>query len=59
MAIEAIRIVMRHLEAQDRETRSLIARGEDPLGLANVRLCASVEQSKAINDVQTGVIISA
>ncbi len=59
MAIHAIRIFMRHDEAQDREMRTRVARGLDPLGLNNVRLCASVDQSKALNDVKTGVIISA
>lgn len=59
MAIHAIRIFMRHAEAQDREMRSLVASGGDPLGLRSVKLCASVEQSKALNDIETGVIISA
>ena len=59
MAIHTIRIFMRHDEAQDREMRTRVARGRDPLGLNNVRLCASVDQSKALNDVKTGVIISA
>jgi metallo-beta-lactamase family protein len=59
MAIHAIRIFMRHDEAQDREMRSLVAQGGDPLGLRNVKLTASVEESKALNDVKSGVIISA
>jgi metallo-beta-lactamase family protein len=59
MAIHAIRIFMRHDEAQDREMRALVAHGDDPLGLRTVRLCASVDQSKALNDIKTGVIISA
>ena len=59
MAIHAIRIFMRHDEAQDREMRTLVAHGGDPLGLRTVRLCATVDQSKALNDIKTGVIISA
>ena len=59
MAIHAIRIFMRHDEAQDTEMRTRVARGADPLGLSNVGLCASVDQSKALNDVKTGIIISA
>ena len=59
MAIHAIRIFLRHGEAQDRKMRSRVARGRDPLGLNSVRLCASVDQSKALNDVRTGIIISA
>jgi metallo-beta-lactamase family protein len=59
MAIHAIRIFMRHDEAQDREMRSLVAQGGDPLGLRNVKLTAAVEESKALNDVKSGVIISA
>jgi len=59
MAIHAIRIFMRHDEAHDREMRALVAHDDDPLGLRTVRLCASVDQSKALNDIKTGVIISA
>ncbi|NIL99665.1 MAG: MBL fold metallo-hydrolase [Acidobacteria bacterium] len=59
MAIQAIRIFMRHAEAHDREMRTQVARGEDPLGLGNSRLCSSVEESKALNDVTTGIIVSA
>ena len=59
MAIHAIRIFMRHEEAHDREMRAAVSTGDDPLGLRDVRLCASVDQSKALNDIKTGVIISA
>jgi len=59
MAIHAIRIFMRHDEAQDLEMRSLISKGGDPLGLRNVKLTATVDQSKALMDVKSGVIISA
>ncbi len=59
MAIHAIRVFLRHAEAHDREMRTQVAKGEDPLGLGNVQLCASVDQSKALNDIRTGIIVSA
>lgn len=59
MAIHATRIFMQSPEAHDLEMRSRAAQGEDPLGLRRVQLCPAVDQSKALNDVETGVIISA
>ena len=60
MAIHAIRVFMRHDSAYDLRMRALVAKGEDPLGLNNVRLCPSVEDSKSINDVNyPSIIISA
>jgi metallo-beta-lactamase family protein len=60
MAIHAIRIFMKHEEAQDLEMRALVANGEDPLGLKNIHLNATVEQSKAINEIKyPAIIISA
>ncbi len=58
MAIEATQIVAMHVEAHDPEMRA--RRAEDPLGLRRVGLAATVEQSKALNDVRyPAIIISA
>jgi len=60
MAIHAIRTLMEHDEAHDLEMRALVANGEDPLGLRRVGLCATVVQSKALNELRyPGIIISA
>jgi len=57
MAIHAIRVFLRHKAAYDMEMRSLVAQGQDPLGMRDVKLCSSVEDSKAINDVNGPCII--
>jgi metallo-beta-lactamase family protein len=60
MAIHAIRTLMEHDEGHDLEMRALVANGEDPLGLRHVHLDATVEQSKALNDLKyPAIIISA
>ncbi len=60
MAIHAIRIFMKHREAQDLDMRAMVANGEDPLGLHGVHLNTTVEQSKAINSLKyPAIIISA
>ncbi len=60
MAIHAIRTLMQHDEAHDLEMRALVANGDDPLGLRRVGLNATVEQSKALNDLRyPAIIISA
>jgi metallo-beta-lactamase family protein len=60
MAIHTIRVFMKHEEAHDLEMRAMIANGEDPLGLRNVYLDATVQESKAINDINyPAIIISA
>jgi metallo-beta-lactamase family protein len=48
---------MQHEEAHDREMRALVAEGEDPLGLREVYLDSTVEQSKALNDLHYPAII--
>ena len=52
MAIHAIRICMQHREAHDLEMRAMVANGEDPLGLREVYLDSTVQESKAINDLK-------
>jgi len=60
MAIHTIRVFMDHDEAHDRDMRARVANGEDPLGLQHVHLDATVEQSKALNDIRyPAIIISA
>jgi metallo-beta-lactamase family protein len=60
MAIEANRIVMRHPEAQDDEMREENANGGDVLGMHEVRVAATSDDSKALNDLAyPSIIISA
>jgi metallo-beta-lactamase family protein len=60
MAIHAVRVCMQHDEAHDREMRAMVANGEDPLGLREVHLDSTVEESKALNDLRyPAIIISA
>ena len=60
MAIDAIRNLLRHVEAQDDDMRAQLANGDDPLGLRHVHLDARVEDSKALNDLSyPAIIISA
>jgi len=57
MAIHAIRTLMQHDEAHDEEMRWLVANRGDPLGLRHVVLNATVEQSKALNELSSPAII--
>jgi len=60
MAIHAIRIFMKHQEAQDLDMRAMVANGEDPLGLRSVHLDSTVQESKALNDLKyPAIVISA
>jgi metallo-beta-lactamase family protein len=60
MAIHTIRVCMDHHEAHDMEMRAMVANGEDPLGLREVYLDSTVQESKAINDLKyPAIIISA
>jgi metallo-beta-lactamase family protein len=59
MSREATRIMRRHPDLFDAETRALLASGHDPLFFEGVNYVADVEESKALNQVRSGVIISA
>jgi metallo-beta-lactamase family protein len=60
MAIHAIRVFLEHEDAHDSEMRELVSAGGDPLGLANVHLNHTVQQSKALNSIHyPAIIISA
>jgi metallo-beta-lactamase family protein len=49
MAVEATAIFERHRECYDDETWELIRSGRQPLRFPGMKLCSSVEDSKAIN----------
>jgi metallo-beta-lactamase family protein len=60
MAIHTVRVFMQHPEAHDLEMRARVHDGYDPLGLQNVHLDRSVEDSKAINNLRyPAIVISA
>jgi len=60
MAIQATKIFTRHRDAYDLESRGLLSTGEDPLGLSNVVINETVEQSKSLNDLRyPAILISA
>lgn len=59
MSHEATRIMARHPELYDDETFRLLKSGHNPLFFDGVTYVADVEDSKQLNDVHTGVIVSA
>jgi metallo-beta-lactamase family protein len=59
MAREATRIMAKHPDLFDAETRALLASGHDPLFFDGVTYVSDVEESKALNAQRSGVIISA
>lgn len=59
MSKEATRIMGAHPDLFDAETSAMLKAGHNPLFFEGVRYVADVEESKALNQVRTGVIISA
>lgn len=60
MAISANRILSGHPEAQDDETREIERNGGDAIGLDDVRIASTIEESKALNGIAyPAIIISA
>ncbi len=59
MSREATRIMGRHPDLFDKETAALLKAGHNPLFFEGVTYVADVEQSKALNQQRSGVIISA
>ncbi|NCC24182.1 MAG: MBL fold metallo-hydrolase [Deltaproteobacteria bacterium] len=60
LAIRATEIFRKHWSVFDRESRSVLEKGEDPLDLPNLRFTLTTEESMAINSTPgTAVIISA
>lgn len=56
---KATSIVARHRELYDERTRALIDAGHNPFYFKGVRYVSDVEESKSLNAVRTGVILSA
>ncbi|MGK0220172.1 MAG: metallo-beta-lactamase family protein, partial [Planctomycetota bacterium] len=56
---KATAVVARHRELYDDETQAMIAAGQNPFFFKGVHCVADVEESRALNDVQRGIIISA
>lgn len=59
MSREATRIMSKHPDLFDAETSALLHGGHNPLFFEGVTYVADVEESKALNQVRRGVIISA
>lgn len=59
MSREATRIMARHPDLFDDETRALIRQGHHPLLFEGVTYVADVEESKQLNHVRSGIIVSA
>jgi metallo-beta-lactamase family protein len=56
---EATKLMAAHPELFDQETQAILKRGEHPFFFDGVRYTADVEESKALNQVRSGVIVSA
>jgi metallo-beta-lactamase family protein len=56
---KATAIVARHRELYDDETRALLEAGRNPFYFQGVRCVTDVEESKSLNRVREGVILSA
>lgn len=59
MSREATKIMGAHPDLFDRETQALLKSGHSPFFFDGVTYVADVEESKALNQVRSGVIISA
>jgi metallo-beta-lactamase family protein len=59
MSREATRIMARHPQLFDAETQALMRSGHNPLFFEGVTYVADVEESKALNQQRSGVIVSA
>jgi metallo-beta-lactamase family protein len=59
MSREATKIMSRHASLFDDETRALIASGHSPFFFDGVRYVADVEESKALNQQRSGIIVAA
>ena len=59
MAHDATRIMRKHPDLFDDETRALLRSGHDPLFFDGVTYVSDVAQSKALNQQRTGVVVSA
>ena len=59
MAIHITRILRKHTEILDDESRAMLKRGEDPFDFAGLQCTATVEESKAINQLSGPAMIIA
>jgi len=60
LAIRATQVFRRHQSYFDQNSREMLARGEDPFDLPNLKYTLSAAESQAINEVQgPAIIISA
>lgn len=59
MSREATRIMSRHPDLYDADTRALLASGHNPFFFDGVSYVGDVEESKALNRERRGVIVSA
>ncbi|MGE3173333.1 MAG: MBL fold metallo-hydrolase RNA specificity domain-containing protein [Planctomycetota bacterium] len=59
MSREATKIMARHPKLFDKETRAILERGESPFFFDGVRYVADVEESRALNGLRSGIIVSA
>lgn len=59
MGLKATRVFMEHTENYDEAARNTLARGDDPFRFRCLKYVETVEESKALNDLQgPGVIIA-
>jgi metallo-beta-lactamase family protein len=56
---EATKAMARHADLFDDETQAILRAGRSPFFFDGVRYVADVEESKSLNDVREGVIVSA
>jgi metallo-beta-lactamase family protein len=59
LSTQATRIMARHADLFDAETRAILESGRHPFFFDGVRYVADAEESKTLNDVRTGVILAA
>ncbi|MCD6351095.1 MAG: MBL fold metallo-hydrolase [Armatimonadetes bacterium] len=59
MAIEACAIFRRYPQYFDDDARALLAQGIDPLAFDELHFCRTVDQSKALNDMEGPAVIIA
>ena len=59
LSTKATLIAARHWELYDRQTRELLASGREPFFFEGVHCVTEVEQSKRLNGLRRGVILSA
>jgi metallo-beta-lactamase family protein len=58
MAAQTTRIMRAYPELYDEPTRKLLASGRDPFFFEGVRFVADAEESKSLNSVRRGIVIS-